>query len=151
LLGQGSLSSGSGTTIAARAAEFAQRRVLDAIAAFEEADGSSKSMLRPLGMLRQAGHGGQVLQVRAQCCAGLAGRVQRQYCGLALAVCLRGPSHAFLWFCSRPDVQSVVKEWKTYSAEQQRELFDAALMTASKQAWDDLEDDLQLALDLAAA
>jgi hypothetical protein len=63
LLGQGSLSSSSGTTIAARAAEFAQRRVQDAIAAFEEADGSSKSMLRPLGMLRQAGHGGQVLQV----------------------------------------------------------------------------------------
>ena len=48
-------------------------------------------------------------------------------------------------------LQSVVKQWRNYSAEQQRELFDAALMTASKQAWDDLEDDLQLALDLAAA
>lgn len=51
------------TTLAMRAAELRKRRLEDALVAFDAADGSAKSMLRPLVMLRQAGHGGQVLQV----------------------------------------------------------------------------------------
>jgi hypothetical protein len=64
VLGRGSSGGEGGSgSIALRAAEVRQRRVQDAITAFEASDCSAKSMLRPLVMLRQAGHGGQVLQV----------------------------------------------------------------------------------------
>lgn len=64
VLGLGSSGGDGGSgSIALLAAALRQRSVEGAIAAFEAADGSAKSMLRPLNLLRQAGHGGQVLQV----------------------------------------------------------------------------------------
>ena len=47
-------------------------------------------------------------------------------------------------------VQHIVKQWQSYALEVQQELFDAALLVASRGAWGDLQDDLQLVLDLAA-
>jgi hypothetical protein len=50
------------------------------------------------------------------------------------------------WFA----LQDVLKQWQSYAPELQRELFDAALLVASRGAWSDLQDDLQLVRDLAA-
>ena len=54
---------GCGGSLAPRAAVLKKRKEQEAIAAMEREDGSMESMLRPLIMLRQAGHGGQVLKV----------------------------------------------------------------------------------------
>ena len=43
-----------------------------------------------------------------------------------------------------------MKRWQSYTAAVQQELFNAALLVASKGAWGELEEDLQLALDLGA-
>ena len=44
-----------------------------------------------------------------------------------------------------------MRQWKRYTPEQQREVFGAALMAASNGALSDLDEDLQLALDMAAS
>ena len=54
----------SSPALAARAAQVAQRRLEQALQAFEEADaGSPEGMLRPLRLLALVGHGGRLLQV----------------------------------------------------------------------------------------
>jgi hypothetical protein len=47
-------------------------------------------------------------------------------------------------------LQEVVQRWQSYTPEQQRGVFEAALVAASEGAWQDLEEHLQLALELAA-
>lgn len=55
---------GSSPALAARAVQVAQRRLEQAVQAFEEADTDSpESMLRPLRLLALVGHGGRLLQV----------------------------------------------------------------------------------------
>ena len=53
------------------------------------------------------------------------------------------------WPCCA--VQNVVRQWNGYTLEQQREVFGAALMAASSGTLTNLDEDLQLALDMAAS
>lgn len=47
-------------------------------------------------------------------------------------------------------LQTVVHGWPSFSAAAQQELFDAALIIASEGGWEQLEEQLALALEAAA-
>lgn len=133
--------SGSGAAcLAARAAEAKQRRMRQAEEAFQEADmDSAESMLCPLRLLAMVGHGGQLLQVRLHVAVPCCARAGPELVALP-------PTAASTTLSAATTAQDVVDRWPSYPLERQQEVFDAALVVASTQAWHELESRLRLAL-----
>lgn len=83
---------GSSPLLAAHSAQVAQRRVDQALQAFEEAVDarSPEGMLRPLGLLALVGHGGSILQGLLHCWSSLGLERQRQVFDAALVAAGQG-------------------------------------------------------------
>ena len=133
-----------------RAADAVQRKVQQALAAFEAADSEAPdSMLPPLRLLAIAGQGGKVLRVSA---AERSGVCRLPHCPRAGLPSFRGPADVLP---AAPRfvpcrAQGAVHGWAGLSLETQRDVFDAALIASSGGDWEQLEGVVGLALGSAA-